>query len=85
MLNLLDRIDARVTTAETMGVADLNDKVDFTLAFAMIHEFPDAQYFFSEKVPGPANRMLACCWLNLADTSAMNASKLNWTQPEPRV
>lgn len=45
---LLDRIDARVTSAETMGIGDLNGKVDFTLAFAMVHEFPDAGHFFGE-------------------------------------
>ena len=46
--NLLDRIDARVTSAESMGIADLESKVDFTLAFAMVHEFPDAGHFFAE-------------------------------------
>ena len=46
--NLLDRIDARVTPAETMGIADLEGKIDFTLAFAMVHEFPDAARFFAE-------------------------------------
>ncbi len=46
--NLLDRIDARVTSAETIGVADLDGKVDFTLAFAMVHELPDVANFFSE-------------------------------------
>src|SRR5579859_5276708 len=46
--DLLDRLDARVTSAETMGVADLESKVDFTLAFAIVHEFPDAARFFLE-------------------------------------
>lgn len=46
--NLLDRIDARVTSAETMGLSDLEGKIDFTLAFAMVHEFPDAARFFAE-------------------------------------
>jgi len=46
--NLQDRIDARVSSAETMGIADLYGKIDFTLAFAMVHEFPDAAKFFSE-------------------------------------
>ena len=46
--NLLDRIDARVSSAETMGIADLDGKIDFTLAFAMVHEFPDAAKSFSE-------------------------------------
>jgi ubiquinone/menaquinone biosynthesis C-methylase UbiE len=46
--DVLDRIDARVTSAETMGLGDLEGTVDFTLAFAMVHEFPDAKYFFAE-------------------------------------
>lgn len=46
--HVLDRIDARITSAETMGISDLAGKVDFTLAFAMVHEFPDAGRFFAE-------------------------------------
>jgi SAM-dependent methyltransferase len=46
--DVLDRIDARVTSADTMGLADLTAKVDFTLAFAMVHEFPNAARFFAE-------------------------------------
>jgi len=46
--NLLDRIDARVTSAETLGIADLEGRVDFTLAFAMVHELPDAGHFFAQ-------------------------------------
>jgi len=46
--NVANQIDARVTTAETMGIADLDGRVDFTLAFAMVHEFPDAAHFFLE-------------------------------------
>jgi len=46
--NVLDRIDARVTSEESMGLTDLEGKVDFTLAFAMVHEFPDAGSFFAE-------------------------------------
>jgi SAM-dependent methyltransferase len=46
--NVLDRVDARVTSANTMGVSELAGKVDFVLAFAMVHEFPDAGHFFVE-------------------------------------
>jgi len=49
--NLQDRIDARVCSAENMGISDLDGKIDFTLAFAMVHEFPDAAKFFSEVAP----------------------------------
>lgn len=45
---VLDRIDCRVSAAETMGIGDLAGKVDFTLAFAMVHEFPNAFHFFGE-------------------------------------
>lgn len=58
--NLLDRIDARVTSADTMDVADLEGKVDFTLAFAMVHELPDATRFFGEasRASKPGGQML---------------------------
>ena len=46
--NVLDRIDCRVCSAETMGLDDLIGKIDFTLAFAIVHEFPDADRFFDE-------------------------------------
>jgi len=45
---LLGRIDARVVAADSMGVKDLAGKVDFTLAFALVHEMPDSGHFFSE-------------------------------------
>jgi ubiquinone/menaquinone biosynthesis C-methylase UbiE len=45
---LLDRVDARVAPAESMGITELNSSVDFTLAFAVVHEFPDAGRFFAE-------------------------------------
>jgi ubiquinone/menaquinone biosynthesis C-methylase UbiE len=45
---LLDRIDARVASADSMGITDQRGAVDFTLAFAMVHEFPDAGHFFAE-------------------------------------
>ena len=45
---VLDRVDARVCSADSMGLDDLAGKVDFTFAFAMVHEFPDAKRFFAE-------------------------------------
>ena len=47
-VNLLERSDALVTSADTIGISDLEGKVDFTLAFAMVHEFPAAAHFFDE-------------------------------------
>lgn len=46
--NLLQRVDARVAPADSMGVTDLHSSADFTLAFAVVHEFPDAGRFFAE-------------------------------------
>lgn len=45
---LLDRIDARLATPESLGVSDLMGRVDFTLAYALVHEMPDAAGFFRE-------------------------------------
>lgn len=58
--NLLDRIAARVSSAETMGLSDLEGKIDFTLAFAVVHEFPDAEKFFAEvaRVSKPGAQVL---------------------------
>ncbi len=43
-----NRIDARLCSADSLGIEDLSGKVDFTLAFAMVHELPDGHPFFSE-------------------------------------
>jgi len=45
---LLPRVDARVASADSMGVEDLGGRVDFTLAFAVVHEMPSAERFFAE-------------------------------------
>ena len=42
------QVDARVTSPESMSLGDLRDKVDFCLAFAVVHEFPDPGKFFAE-------------------------------------
>jgi len=42
------RIDARLASEEGMGVADLAGRVDFVLAFAVVHEMPSAERFFAE-------------------------------------
>jgi len=48
--NVADRIDARVTHAESMQVDGLHGSVDFILTFAVVHEMP-AQRFSSPKLP----------------------------------
>jgi SAM-dependent methyltransferase len=45
---VLDRIDARVVSKDGMALGDLAGKVDFALAFAMVHELPDQARFFTE-------------------------------------
>jgi len=45
---LHDRIEARHVQAESMGLDDLAGTIDFALAFAMIHELPDASRFLDE-------------------------------------
>ena len=42
------RIEARLARAESMGIRELRRIVDFTLAFAVVHEFPDQARFFRE-------------------------------------
>jgi ubiquinone/menaquinone biosynthesis C-methylase UbiE len=46
--DLLARIELRLGRQESLGVEDLAGKVDFVLAFAVVHEFPDASRFFAE-------------------------------------
>jgi SAM-dependent methyltransferase len=45
---LLERVDARLTAADSLGVADLAGVVDFVLAFAVVHELPAVDPFFAE-------------------------------------
>ena len=42
---LLNRLDARLASPDSMALADLAGSVDFTLAFAGVDEFPDAREF----------------------------------------
>ncbi len=45
---LADRIETRLAGEGGLGVADLAGRVDFALAFAVVHEVPDAAHFFAE-------------------------------------
>lgn len=42
------RIEARLAEPGDMGLEDLSAQVDFILAFAVVHELPDAGVFFKE-------------------------------------
>ncbi len=43
---LADRIEARLCTEDSLGIEDYAGKVDFALAFAMVHEVPNAAALF---------------------------------------
>jgi len=42
------RVDARLATTDSMGLAALQGAVDLTVAFYVVHEFPDSGRFFTE-------------------------------------
>lgn len=48
---LAGRIEARLAAKDSLGLADLAGAVDFVLAFAVVHELPDATRFFAEVRP----------------------------------
>jgi ubiquinone/menaquinone biosynthesis C-methylase UbiE len=54
------RIEARLSGETSLGIDDLEGKVDLVLAFAMVHELPDAEAFFREarRVLAPGGRVL---------------------------
>jgi ubiquinone/menaquinone biosynthesis C-methylase UbiE len=45
---LLPRIETRLALPDSMGIDDLRGAVDFVLAYAVVHEMPSAEVFFSE-------------------------------------
>ena len=45
---VIDRIDPRVCEKNGLGIDDLGGKVDFALAFALVHEVPDGEAFFKQ-------------------------------------
>ncbi len=45
---LEDRIEVRRAEGEALGVDDLEGRVDFALAFAVVHEVPSAAAFFAQ-------------------------------------
>src|SRR5579884_971287 len=58
--HLLERIDARVASPESLGIGDFAGAVDFTLPFAMVHEMPASHPFFAEAATAskPGARLL---------------------------
>ena len=57
---LLERIDARLVPPDATGVEELDGRVDFVLAFAVVHELPDAGRFFAaaSRALRPEGRLL---------------------------
>ena len=57
---LLDRIDLRQAVRDRMGVDDLAGRVDFVLAFAVVHELPNQRRFLTEAAAAlaPGGRLL---------------------------
>ncbi|MGE5326408.1 MAG: class I SAM-dependent methyltransferase [Deltaproteobacteria bacterium] len=45
---LQERIEIRLVGKDSMALGDLNARVDFALAFAVVHEFPAAAQFFRQ-------------------------------------
>jgi ubiquinone/menaquinone biosynthesis C-methylase UbiE len=43
-----DRIETRVCSTSSLGIGDLEGGVDFALAYAVVHEVPDAAPFLGE-------------------------------------
>jgi len=57
---LLSRIDARPGSGDGMGIGDLRERIDFVLAFAVVHELSDPGRFFAEAYEAlrPGGRLL---------------------------
>jgi ubiquinone/menaquinone biosynthesis C-methylase UbiE len=54
------RIDTRLATPSSLGIDDLMGKVEFGLAFAMVHEVPSVGEFFAQMAGAlkPGGRLL---------------------------
>ena len=57
---LASRIETRICQEHSLGLNDLNGAIDFTLAFAVVHEIPDADRVFAEIAVAlkPAGKLL---------------------------
>jgi ubiquinone/menaquinone biosynthesis C-methylase UbiE len=47
-VNLLERIETRICSQNSLSLNSLENKIDFALAFAMVHEVPNRELFFKE-------------------------------------
>lgn len=57
---VLERIETRLAAPESMAIGDLNGKIDFAFAFAVIHELPPNAAVFPEIAAAlkPGGRLL---------------------------
>lgn len=46
--DLKHHIDYRICSTESLNLEDMERKIDFALAFAIVHEMPDAEIFFQQ-------------------------------------
>jgi ubiquinone/menaquinone biosynthesis C-methylase UbiE len=49
--DVFERIDPRLCQSNDLGIVDLENQVNFALAFAVLHELPDIPTFFSQLYP----------------------------------
>lgn len=45
---LADRVDARLASADSLGIDSLPGRFDFILAYAVVHEMPSSRAFFKQ-------------------------------------
>ncbi len=59
-MGLAGRIDTRLCSSNYLGADDLENKIDFVLAFAVVHEVPDRMNFISQisRVLKPGGKLL---------------------------
>jgi len=59
---LLGRIEARLASQFSLSLDDMSGTIDFTLAFAVVHEMPDQALMFEEvrRAMKPSALMLLC-------------------------
>jgi len=87
---VLDRLETRLAAPDSLGLADLAGVVDFTLAFAVVHELPAAAGFFREvaRASKPGARLLLAepmghVTVALFDAELQAAREAGFTRLEP--
>jgi ubiquinone/menaquinone biosynthesis C-methylase UbiE len=57
---LVDRVEARLASSDSLRIDDLAGQVDLVVAFAVLHELPEVGRFFSEvrRALAPAGKVL---------------------------